>query len=500
MTRLHHILVLLVAMALGLSGGAANLETPKGTVQIPESEFDGTSWVCGAEVAKALGGTFGTDSTYRRPVMQVLGHRILLSEETAVFSMDGKILRLSRPPQNKDNCLWLPRDFLDSLGLKSAPPPAAGKSAADSRPPVEISTDPEGTRITLQGKGILEAKVKEEGRGVELVLAAGNFGGVPKLAQGSGFEKAELSNGGRSLRILWAPGAGGEVLRLRNPDRVVIALHKQPPAALPPQGEPAVNAAPSPPPSNAPPPVAAAAPAVPQNGPGIDFVVLDPGHGGSEVGAEGSGGILEKDLTLAICRRTQVALEKAGFKAILTRTTDVTLPLQSRTAFANSHQADLFICLHVNSSPSSKAHGTETYYHSTEATDLWAKGLADRENAVPQAAPAERDGVSLVLWDLAQTSYIKMSATLAELLQRQFNELLSTRDRGVRQAPFAVLQGAQMPAVLLEVAFLSNAAEAKKLGEADFQDQVAESIAEAVKAFKAASEAPPANSAGPEKP
>lgn len=475
----------LVVLALSLPAYAATLQTPKGPVEAKEAHFDGASWICASELAKVLGGTLGEDTTYKRPVLQVPGHRVLLSEETPIFSFDGKILRLSRTPVRRDGCLYVPVDFLGAFGQytsKTTDSPA--KSTPEVHPGAELAFDAEGRRLTIQGTGVGAATVREEGRTVEILLAKGSFGPVPRIPQGGAFEKGEPFQSGRGLRLTWTAGTSGEVLRLKNPDRlVVVARPETQPSAAPPAN--AAPATPTPVVSPAPDPIAAA-----ENGPGIDLVVLDPGHGGAEVGAEGSGGILEKDLTLAISLKTQAALEKAGFKVLLTRTADGVLSLQNRTIFANTHRADLLLSIHVNSSPSSKARGTETYYHSTEATDLWAKGLADRENAVPQEIPGEREGVSLVLWDLAQTAHIRMSAALAESVQKQFNDLLSTRDRGVRQAPFAVLQGAQMPAVLVEVAFLSNPAEAKKLSDPDFQNQVAQSLAQAVRAFRAANEAP----------
>ncbi len=207
------------------------------------------------------------------------------------------------------------------------------------------------------------------------------------------------------------------------------------------------------------------------------------------MGAKGHQGLLEKDLTLVLCKRMATELEKSGIQVLLTRNEDREIPLASRTAYANSHQADIFISVHLNASPSSRALGTETYYHSTEATDQWAKTLAERENTIP-GYQAQRDGLALVLWDLAQTQYIVESARLAEVIQGKFNELLSVRDRGVRQAPFAVLEGAQMPAVLLEVAFITNPKEAELLIDEEFQGRVASTLSAAIKSFKAAFDRP----------
>ena len=122
---------------------------------------------------------------------------------------------------------------------------------------------------------------------------------------------------------------------------------------------------------------------------------------------------------------------------VLTRSTDVQVPLIQRTAIANYNRADLFLSIHLNASPAPSARGTETYYLSRDATDLWATQLAAKENAAGQDAAAAPDGgLNLVLWELAQTSVIVESAALAEAVQQEFNTLLGTG--GPRRAPGAL--------------------------------------------------------------
>ena len=147
---------------------------------------------------------------------------------------------------------------------------------------------------------------------------------------------------------------------------------------------------------------------------------------------------------------------------MLTRDEDRLVGLDERTAIANHNRADLFLSIHVNASPRARASGAETYYLSTNASDDEARILAALENQSGQQDSAvpnprvEQGSLDLVLWDLAQNQYLAESSALAESIQQHMNWMTGTRSRGVRQAPFRVLMGAMMPAVLVEVGFISN--------------------------------------------
>src|SRR5262249_31521640 len=146
-------------------------------------------------------------------------------------------------------------------------------------------------------------------------------------------------------------------------------------------------------------------------------IVIDPGHGGTETGAVGPGGLQEKDVTLSIARRLAAELSKAlSCRTILTRDSDSSIPLDDRTAVANRERADLFLSIHANSSRAAGARGSETYYLSLEASDKLAQEVASQENqqpATPGSAPAsspqtERNPVlDFILWDMAQTAHLK---------------------------------------------------------------------------------------------
>jgi N-acetylmuramoyl-L-alanine amidase len=237
---------------------------------------------------------------------------------------------------------------------------------------------------------------------------------------------------------------------------------------------------------------AVAAP-VPQKA--LPVIVLDPGHGGVETGAIGPSGVQEKDLTLDLARRLKVLLERQGATVVLTRDEDRVLPLDDRTAIANHNRAILFISIHLNASKRKTAVGAETYFLATAATDAEARTLAGLENkayespdvaagtATPAATPDH--GLELILWDLAQNSYLVESSRLAEAIQTELNTATGVRDRGVRQAPFRVLMGATMPAILIEAGFISNPEEEARFKDDAYKDKVVEAIARAVASITA---------------
>ncbi len=222
-------------------------------------------------------------------------------------------------------------------------------------------------------------------------------------------------------------------------------------------------------------------------------VVVDPGHGGDKRGALAPDGTAEKDLALQIARRIAKRLERQGARVILTRTGDIELPLANRAAVANAERADLFISVHLNSMPTRsrrrlRTQGVETYFLSADATDASATAVAARENAdrlagEPAIDPA--DPVSGILDDLEHTAALSGSSRLAYAIHEKLVRATGAEDHGVKQAPFYVLAGARMPAVLVEAGFISHAEEARRLRSAAYQEKLARAVADGVAAFRA---------------
>jgi len=220
-------------------------------------------------------------------------------------------------------------------------------------------------------------------------------------------------------------------------------------------------------------------------------VVIDPGHGGEQDGAPGvAKGVWEKDLTLAIAKKLAAKLRTdLGAVVMLTREGDEHLFLGRRIAFANAHGADLFLSIHLNSMPTryerQHVEGIETYFLSADASDARAAKVAAMENA--DDGPKKKGGndLSMILDDLTLTAAHQDASRLAKAVHGSLVSHLHAIDHGVQQAPFVVLMGAQMPAILCEVGFISHPDEGKKLTTAEYQDQVADALLAGVRAFLA---------------
>jgi N-acetylmuramoyl-L-alanine amidase len=215
-------------------------------------------------------------------------------------------------------------------------------------------------------------------------------------------------------------------------------------------------------------------------------VVIDPGHGGHDPGTEIAGTVVEKDLALAIALRLESALKGRGFETMLTRNNDTFLTLGERTEIANRAHADLFISVHLNSSPDSFTSGIETYYLNN-TTDRATIRLARMENGVAggYGAPGQTD-LNYILSDLRQGYKANESASLARMIEAETAADISTslgrrvNALGAKKGPFYVLVGAEMPAVLVECGFLSNAQEAQELTDPRYQAAIADGVADAV--------------------
>jgi N-acetylmuramoyl-L-alanine amidase len=220
-------------------------------------------------------------------------------------------------------------------------------------------------------------------------------------------------------------------------------------------------------------------------------VVLDPGHGGEKEGALSPWGDKEKDVVLSISRRIAQRIRKAGGKVVFTRTGDIFVPLPNRAAIATAIRADLFVSVHLNSMPTAEqrrhTQGVETYFLSADASDTHASAVAARENADRLAGEPEADPddpVAGILSDLQDADALQSSSRLAYDIHEKLVEGLGAEDHGVKQAPFYVLAGARMPAVLLEVGFISHEDEGRKLRTREYQERVADAVMEGIRAFR----------------
>ena len=215
----------------------------------------------------------------------------------------------------------------------------------------------------------------------------------------------------------------------------------------------------------------------------FDTVVLDAGHGGEDDGARGARGLVEKELVLDVGRRLAAVLRKHDLRVVMTRDDDRFVPLEERFAIANDARGDLFVSIHANASHDRDIRGVETFFLSLHASDAEAERVAARENAAfggPSEIPAMLDPLNAILGDLIESDYLKESNDFARLVQVGL-AAENNHSRGVKQAPFVVLQGVQMPSSLVEIGFVTNPGEARRLQRE--RDSIAARLAEAVLEF-----------------
>lgn len=267
---------------------------------------------------------------------------------------------------------------------------------------------------------------------------------------------AEPTTTGSRVALDLSGPAYRRVFHLLEPFRVVIDIAKNPPGSGP-KGA----------------------------GRSVERVAIDAGHGGNDPGAHGPSGLREKDVTLAVAHKLAPILARQGIQVTLTRDGDRYVTLEERTARANAFGADLFVSIHCNAAESKTKRGVETYVLDTTTSDM-AGRVAARENATSQAASNE---VAQLLASMRLADQATRSTRFAELLQRAGTASLGSQyrdvvDGGVHRAAFYVLVGARMPAVLFETSYISNPIEEQRLGSPDYQQRLADGIANAVKAYR----------------
>jgi len=435
---------------------------------------DGASYVTAERLAALLKGSWKAKGV--KGTLTVGARSAQFTRNQARVLLAGAAITLAVPARLGASGWLIPEDFLakglgklapgvTSTRLASAPAPAPARpvpkpaAAPGNLEDLRLRSYPSFTRIVIEATGAVTHAVESTEDEVRVRLRGLRISGPQARQIDDGLVKEiRLEPGDGEARLsVKLDSAAGQVkdFSLQDPFRVVLDIHR--PKA------PAVEG----PRSTMPP---------------LQIVVLDAGHGGHDPGAIGPSGLSEKEVVLDVTRRVARMVEESrlGVKVALTRSTDVFVPLRDRTNFANKQRADLFVSIHANAHPRAVSEGVETYFLSSEATDNEARQTAAIENGVVQLeSPGSRqrtDVLKSILWDLAQSEFQQESSLLAETVQDSMTRSLRLVNRGVKQAGFYVLGGAAMPAVLVEIGFLTNPKEEKKLATAEYRESVARAI------------------------
>jgi N-acetylmuramoyl-L-alanine amidase len=486
----------------------------EGRQPLPVTVVNGREMVSLDDLSRLFSVTAREDQVARGLVLTVQGKStITLSSAQGLASIGGRVVSLSSPPVRQGNAWLVPIDVIDRAIATVHTPKLDLRTRArllvvgDLRVPrvaVKVEPQPQQTRLTFDiTPGVAHTVVQEPGRLVVRFEADALDLELPAIAQGDLLRGVHLLPNAPMLAVDVGPrfsvfravdsilDGGAARLTLDVIPQPSLSTAAPGPGGVPVPGQPGQPGAPQQPgaqpgagqpglPGQPPPPVFAPPAA------SIRTVVLDPGHGGTLEGAKGPSGTLEKNVTLIVAKQLKAALEaRLGVRVLLTREDDRLMELDERAAFANNNKADIFISLHTNSSPSSAPMGTEVYYLSLSDYSSEAKRLAIAENggALPTVAGGSRD-IEVILWEMAQMQHIEQSAAFATLVETELRSRVKMRSRAIQQAPFRVLVGANMPAVYVEMGFISNPAEEKLLNSPAFQQSVVQALVDGVTKFR----------------
>ena len=487
----HHarLAVCLVLLTAGPGGSQTpdeplTLVSTQGRQPLPTVAFDGRRMVDLRELAAPFGLTIAADRQPGRVTVLRGEQVIVLTANQGLVSVAGRLVSLPSPPVQRAGVWYVPIDFIGrALALVHDQTVELRRRSGlvvigDIRVAQVVAryqrTGPQ-SRLRLMITPATEHVIRQEIDRLVITFEADALDLVlPDIAPDNlvtgllGIETSpaltvDLGDAFGTYASVSEPAIGGAV-------ELVIDL----------QPTPVTSARVVPPPAPAVPTPADAAPdfdlpalselAPPRT---VRAIAIDPGHGGDDTGTRGPDGTLEKDVTLSVARRLRNMIEsQLGLRVMLTRTADTTVALDERAAIANNDRADLFISLHTNASVRESATGAEVFYLSVAEYDEEAR---EASGVTGQPVPAVGGGsrvLDIVPWEMAQLRHVDQSARWAETVADELGLRLPMSPRGLQQAPFRVLVGANMPAVLVEMGFISNPDQEAQLTSTTFQTAI----------------------------
>ena len=426
---------------------------------------------------------------------------IVLSPQQPLASVAGRMISLPAAPIKDGRAWYVPVDFVSralapisttKIDLRK---PSRLVIVGDVRMPrVAARVEPLGslTRVTLDVAPSTPHTVTQEGTHLSVkfdadaldvadIRATPTTDTLQNIRAGDAPQVITIDLGPRfaSFRAADQPAPGGAT-------RIVIDLVTQTETPAPGAPQPAPGGVQLPPPNvpnlPEPPPLLD----LPPTG-GLRTIVIDAGHGGDDMGAKGAKGTLEKNVTMSVARRLKGSLEaRLGVRVLLTRDGDQAVAPDQRAAVANNNKADLFISLHANASVRPAVSGAEVFYLNLEGYgDHGQRASQAAAEALPVVGGGSRE-IEITPWEMAQARYIGESAIFAKAMEAALRARVPMSPRALQQAPFRVLVGANMPAVLVEMGFLTNAQQEQQLASDDHQNLLVQALVDGILRYRAA--------------
>ena len=483
LSRLTAVLLVLAAGASAHQPAAYTILSREGRKPLPVRVQSGQEMFALADLAAAFGVTVREDVAAGGIIVTGPAGTIVLTPGQALASVNGRVVSLPSAPV-RDGRAWLvPVEFVTRaigpalntrLDLRK---PSRLIVQGDVRVPevaVSVDADAARARVNVDIAPSMPRTVTQEGRRLIVRIDADVLD--LRLSQPGSRELVAGVRAGdtpQTLVIDLAPNAAGFQTsvqpRGRGAERLVIDIAAQgAPPPLPEQPAPPVELPPLPDFSAG----------------GIRTIVIDPGHGGDDRGVRGPAGTEEKDVTLAIGRRLKAALEaRLGVRVLLTRDGDRAMRVDERTALANNNKADLFISLHANAAVTPAPAGAVVVTLAVEGYAPERQPGAGSAQALPVFGGGAR-AIEIIPWDTAQIRWLADSERLAALVHAELGARVPMHARALEKAPLRVLIGANMPAVLVETGFLTNAAQETALAGDALQNEIAQALVSAVVRYR----------------
>ena len=411
------------------------------------------------------------------------GRTVVLTSDQSMASVSGRLITLPAPPSRIGNRWMVPVDFISRALLPiydqrmELRRPSRLLIVGDLRVPhvtirqeqigggarVTIESTPRAATTVTQDSN-QRLSVKFDADVIDVALPAGQS---PGLIQGY----RVLDNTTIAIEVgpRYASFRASTQVADANARTVIDLLSNQTDTAPAPT---TTQAEPTPP----------ELPAIVPAAPSFRTLVIDAGHGGDDLGAKGTGGTTEKDVTLAVARRLKGAVEaRLGLRVLMTRDDDRAVAVSDRTAMANNTKADMLISLHVNAAFREAVTGATVYVAAFDAEDISANRVPGER--LPALGGGMRD-IELVPWNLAQIRHKDQSDAFANLVVEELKDHVPLAAKPVEHAPFRVLESANMPAVMLEIGYLSNPAQEKQIGNGEFQSAIVQGLVDAIERFR----------------
>lgn len=463
------------------------LVTPEGRRPVPTTVTGGQELIALNDVATLFQVTVREDALAGGLTVSYRGRTIVASQDQPMASVDGRLITLPAPAVRSGQRWLVPVEFLQRALAPIYDRPIDLRRASRLLIVGDVNIPRVTTRVDATGP---VTRVTVEISPPATVTAAGNAARVELHVDADGIDLALPASGGglidqirpgeqqNTLALILTPGAGtarAESVTSGNVTRVTVEV----PPASPPATADATAPVPSPPS-----PAAESPPFVAR--PVLQTIVIDPGHGGDDIGVRGRSGTEEKQVTLDVARRLRILIEtQLGLRVVLTREDDRAVSPDQRAAMANNSKADLFLSLHLNAAPSPAIGGAEVFHLRLDREGETARRDAAADAvALPVLGGGTRT-LDVIRWDLAQARHVDSSATLARILESELRRArIALGPRPVQQAPLRVLTGANMPAALIEMGHLTNPSQERLVSSDEYQNRMARALFDAILRFR----------------